>query len=126
MKTRVFFRHSDSNSVRGRRQEEHGLFDCCVIKLFINGIREQAESSFLEKCKQQHQKLREMCRKRKQGSFTPANWDGWSLVRVGKACQVLNCLSPLSLAGGRGRKRREIWLLQDLSIDKEKMVTSGS
>jgi hypothetical protein len=43
-----FFRHSDSNSVRGRWQEEHGLFDCCVIKLFINRIREQAESIFLK------------------------------------------------------------------------------
>jgi hypothetical protein len=67
-----------------------------------------------------------MCRKRKQGSCMPANWDEWSLVRVGKGCRVLICLSPLSLAGGRGRKRRETWLLQDLSIDKEKMVTSGS
>lgn len=49
MKREVFFfRHSDSNSVRGRWQEEHGLFDCCVIKLFINRIREQAESIFLK------------------------------------------------------------------------------
>lgn len=49
MKRGVFFRHPGFNSVRGRWQEEHGLFDGCVIKPFINGISEQAESSFLEK-----------------------------------------------------------------------------
>lgn len=43
---RGIFRCSDFNSVCGRCQEEHGLLDCCLIKLFANDILEQAESSF--------------------------------------------------------------------------------
>lgn len=103
-------------------KKEHRLFDCCIIKLFINGIWEQAESSFLKSANNSIRN-RERCigRENREAARLLIGIDG-ALSGLPKDAGLF----PLSFAGGRGRKRREIWLLQDLYIDKEKIVTFDS